>query len=720
LLAGCSGGGANNPPPVAPVISYGATNFTLNAQIPFTATPTNSGGAVASWAISAGLPTGLSFNTTTGVISGTVTDPTAPASVTVTAKNAGGSGSVALTIGVQSTLLNLGALSPDAIAVSGSSVLTMDRAALYDRIPGPQHWVLWDYASGAIVSEGDGCPAPPMLMPGFSACGSGTVAAQVALAGSLAVVPYTPDALQILAAGNGNVLATIKDNSDIVWFQLASDASYVCTIDANAITAWSVSNGAAVASHAGNYTNASVSCGIGEMRIANGPAGPSVIERVALPGGETTISTPFAGTFNSWFADGSAFLTSVGTTIWVYSPTGAQLDTRTLGTTANLGGTGQWFWNFTGSLNVYRVGASATPTAVYPLAPNPPDIYLAASGPILTFWDTAVHIVDLSGATPVKTDYPGVPINEINLRFAAVSAQKWIVSSYYGAVLDGATLANATPRFFDYGSVWALAGSPSRLVVATDSGQTLVYDTSNFSLVTTIRRGLFAKIQVSSDGGVLATLGPGPFGSSVWPVVQTISLPSGAVINTGSVFDPVDITLSSSGLLLGQVAFPGSNPIRQVTAVSGGPILWSDNGFNSPIYLSSDDTLIAVAGGTPGGVDAPTAIYLNDKYSAPLPGSPVGWLSNNNILQSVDTGDVVYTLSATPAGLPTLPHLTGPIQIVSSDLIYDSSSNAIYSLSTGAKTWSGPVVPGLLAGAGVLAGARVAYGSGNRLITEPY
>ena len=91
-----------------------------------------------------------------------------------------------------------------------------------------------------------------------------------------------------------------------------------------------------------------------------------------------------------------------------------------------------------------------------------PDIYLAASGPIRTFWDTAVHIVDLSGATPVKTDYPGVPINEINLRFAAVSAQKWIVSSYFGAVLDGARLAYATPRFFGYGSAWALGSRSPR------------------------------------------------------------------------------------------------------------------------------------------------------------------------------------------------------------------------------------------------------------------
>src|SRR5204862_9118 len=62
--------------------------------------PGNSGGPVTSYAISPALPAGLSFNTSSGVISGT---PTALASVTgytVTATNTGGSTTATVTITV--------------------------------------------------------------------------------------------------------------------------------------------------------------------------------------------------------------------------------------------------------------------------------------------------------------------------------------------------------------------------------------------------------------------------------------------------------------------------------------------------------------------------------------------------------------------------------------------------------------------------------------------
>ncbi len=61
-------------------------------------TPTWSGHAVTSWSISPALPAGLSFSTTTGVISGTPSDLAGSGSYTVTAANAGGSTTVTLNI----------------------------------------------------------------------------------------------------------------------------------------------------------------------------------------------------------------------------------------------------------------------------------------------------------------------------------------------------------------------------------------------------------------------------------------------------------------------------------------------------------------------------------------------------------------------------------------------------------------------------------------------
>lgn len=91
--------------------------------------------------------------------------------------------------------------------------------------------------------------------------------------------------------------------------------------------------------------------------------------------------------------------------------------------------------------------------------------------------------------------------------------------------------------------------------------------------------------------------------------VRTIALPSGAVINAWPYtweIDPyaTDISLSSSGQLLGQVV-TGPGPARQVTASSGGPLLWSDVG-TEPIRLSLDDTLIAAASGASGSIQTTT------------------------------------------------------------------------------------------------------------------
>ena len=62
--------------------------------------------------------------------------------------------------------------------------------------------------------------------------------------------------------------------------------------------------------------------------------------------------------------------------------------------------------------------------------------------------------------------------------------------------------------------------------------------------------------------------------------------------------------------------------------------------------------------------------------------------------------------------------LRGPLQVLSAESIYDGFSNAIYSLSTGAKTWSISVAEGWSAAA--VAGSSVTFVSGNQLLVEPY
>lgn len=67
-------------------------------------TPTSSGGAIATYAVSPALPAGLSLNTSTGVISGTPTAAAGTANYTVTGTNVTNSTQATVTITVQATL----------------------------------------------------------------------------------------------------------------------------------------------------------------------------------------------------------------------------------------------------------------------------------------------------------------------------------------------------------------------------------------------------------------------------------------------------------------------------------------------------------------------------------------------------------------------------------------------------------------------------------------
>jgi hypothetical protein len=719
-LAGCGGGGSSGgaPPPATPSISYGGTSFIVMAGSPLSLTPTNAGGAVSSWKAGA-LPAGLNFDTTTGVVSGTIAAALPPTSVTVTASNAGGSDNVTLIFGARSVLLQLGTLGAAAVAMTASNVLTEEGGY------GNQHWILWNYPAGTIVAQGDTCTPQACTDQGVSP------STEIGLAGPIAVLASTPKAFQVLSATTGAVLSTVNFDANF-WYQIASDGSYVCSGDSSALTAWSA-NGTAILSHkGGNYfplgtARPAVVCNPTQMRVVMGPAGSNVIETVAVPSGASSVSAPFSGTFSSWFNDGGAFLSAAGNSVWVYSAAGTQLDAANLNVVAGLGGAGQWFWTFDGTtLNIYRVGSSAAPTVTYTANITAGNAQLQSSGETLLLLDSALHIIDLSGATPVKTDF--VPPNAgIGSQFAAVSATQWVLAG--SGILDGATLAT-TPRFFGYGNAKSIAGSATRVAVATAIGEVLIYDTSSWNVIATLP-GLFTKVQISADGTVLATMGPGPYGTTQ-TLVQTFSLPAGTLIDSWTYNwdnnqpSALDFTLSSSGKLLGQVlsgtgAPTFLNPSRQVTLVSGGPVLWSDSGSTSQICLSSDDTLIAASLPVNG---APTTnVYLNDQFSGAVPGNVAGWLTGNYLLQNLATAagpgpDAIYTTTAIKQNGPALPALLGPIQVLSSTLVFDASTGTIYSLSAGTKTWpaAGEQVSG---GAGVGAGS-VVYQSGNQLVVEPY
>ena len=85
----------------SPAISY--TSSSLNLTVGSTMTslsPTNAGGAASSWSVSPSLPSGLSLDTSTGVLSGTPTAISSLATYVVTATNATGSDNFSIDIAV--------------------------------------------------------------------------------------------------------------------------------------------------------------------------------------------------------------------------------------------------------------------------------------------------------------------------------------------------------------------------------------------------------------------------------------------------------------------------------------------------------------------------------------------------------------------------------------------------------------------------------------------
>jgi hypothetical protein len=573
------------------------------------------------------------------------------------------------------------------------------------------HWTLWNYSTGALVAQGDPCAAAtPQADCGGDPSGLATYAQ---LAGPIAVVT-AGSGFQVISTSDGSVLSSVTEVLE--WYHAASDGSYICgavpAANGGNLTVWAP-DGSVLASISGNYSTAQAYCAPGQVRVANGPKGSNVIETIAVPTGTSSVSPAFAGTFNTWFGDGSAFISNVGTSVWIYSPAAVQLEyAPSLSTSAGLGGWGPWFWTADGAtLNIYKVGSSAMPTASYSATSITP----SGSTIGILGGTSGFGIVDLSGAMPTETAYalPSMFVDEV---YAAVSASQWVVGSPSGAVVEGSTLAT-TPRYLGYGAINGLTGSSTYIAVATSNDEILIFNAADLSIVTTLNYGAY-QLALSGDGSVLAVL---TYEQNAWSV-STLSLPSGSVIHTWDYTNataPSSITLSNSGKLLGQVFGAASAPPEtcQVTSSSGGPVLWSSSNCVAPILFSLDDTLIAASNGTN------TNIYLNDSPSTAVSGVAVGWLQGDDL--AVDVGSspgpvsaVIYNSAGIKQSSPTLPYLYGPIQVLSATSIYDDAKNSIYSLSTGEQTWAPPADAERT---GAVAGALVVFPTANdQIVTEPY
>ena len=131
-------------------INYNQTTFILTKDVTISSvTPTYTGGIPNSWSISPVLPTGLSFNTSSGEIGGTPTIISPSTVYTVTATNAAGSGNVTITIQVNDPT------PPNLVAVNNTAINTLEsylfvQNGTFEILPNLPSGLLLDVSSGEI------------------------------------------------------------------------------------------------------------------------------------------------------------------------------------------------------------------------------------------------------------------------------------------------------------------------------------------------------------------------------------------------------------------------------------------------------------------------------------------------------------------------------------------------------------------------------------------
>jgi hypothetical protein len=108
-----------------PSIAFSTNSFTLTKGTAMpTTSPSSTGGAVVTWTISPAISAGLSFDSSTGTLSGTPTEVSVSTVYTITATNSGGSDSATVTIVVNDIAPSSVAYSPSSFTLTKGTEMT--------------------------------------------------------------------------------------------------------------------------------------------------------------------------------------------------------------------------------------------------------------------------------------------------------------------------------------------------------------------------------------------------------------------------------------------------------------------------------------------------------------------------------------------------------------------------------------------------------------------
>jgi hypothetical protein len=739
-VSSCGGGGDDDGPPAppplqAPQVSYPQTTYVFTTDVAIAAlTPVVAGGAPTQWVSSPALPTGLALGAN-GQITGTPSQASTATTYAITASNSAGQSTFNLSLAVNSgVLLDLGHTSAvEGLLYDGSRMLSRD----------VRTWALWNAATGEKLAGGrlGNCP---------SSCRE-----SIALAGNTAVVASTSELL-VRSATDGAALwsAPLAGGG---WFALAADGSYVAIGSSTALDVRSRA-GAQLFQIAGDHAAARAFAAAAELRLANGPAGASVIQRIAVPAGTSTTSAGYQGTFDSWFPDGQRFLTQLtsgpaatSTSLWVYDTGGAQLAAGSIPTVLSHGAIGNRIYarvrtstdpnDLSAELKIYDFGPGLTEVASFALPAFANDWFPSGNTlGVITASSRALAIVDMAAVTPTWTNVT-TPISHLE-SYAAASSTDIAFGNNNGVVMRDVVGATP-PQLYSRGALRGLAGSTTRFALSFSSGDVQYFNAATGALQGVIEApapsgaGYFheasARVQLSRDGNTLAVGSVDEDGLE--SRVTLYSLPAETVLNEFVFADPDDLrefSLSESGNALTFRSGPSTtgalNTVRLVAA--DGTLRYSDTAHAGGSLLPSPSGERAAFSLAPITATSASRVIVNGSLAGTLTGVLAGWLDEQRLIvnrfQNDGFGFLVYdgaqivNVNGQVQSSLALPRMDHGFQNVSANRIYARRNNQIVDTTNASVVWSSPNTdpfPSLL---GAVAGNYVVFPSVEVVRIEPY